>query len=691
MSRAMNRRIRRYTVLTLIAAVPIAILCAYVCNLLVPTSPLPRPVSAASYNIVETAVINDDSTTIGIADSDMYNASPDEIKARFDEMEALGVNTVRVVIPWAAIKFAQPGSPLETLYPPDWDKMDFIVQEAQERGFAVLGVLNATPYYGGQDGKDCLGCVGMAPDPTAFAAFAAEVADRYQGEISGYEVWNEPNSYKSWSPAVDPEAYTEVLKAAYTAIKNADPDATVVAGVLGAVISVGSLTMDPVSFVKAMYADGAKGFFDALSYHPYNYDKTFAEQNPGFLSPLQMLLGMRQVMLDNGDDLIKIWASEYGLPTSLDRDQEQAYQDQLDFIRDFLNVWGNGLTDAQLKQLPAKYRELAATWKDWIGPAFIYSLRDRLGDKAGTEQGSFGLFYFDDGEWKMKPAAEFIKDLIGKPPVVGDPAGGGDLAAALAASLQKLVQSVALAVQNAVSAVHNAVQAVQQAGAQIGNALAKAIAAWAASIKKTPTAAAVDVVDTAAVAQSAVNESVDSSAATSSAANTGADLAGSATEHIRAADEHATETAAADTTEGAAADPAVGSEPASPETPKVTTPTDDATGSSAADTSTEEPAADASKRPDKPVAANDQKSTDDPKTTTPANRKDEDEVKGDAKKDDDKKSDGNKHAGGATATGKHAKGTVKNGTSVDDIKTKVGDRTARKSNTARHAAVTAAD
>src|SRR5262245_8976260 len=545
MSWPMNRRIRRCALLILIAAVPIAILCAYVCNLLVPTSPLPRPVSAASYNIVETAAINDDSTTIGIADSDMYNASPSDIKARFDEMEALGVNTVRVVIPWAAIKPAQPGSPLETLYPPDWDKMDFIVHEAQERGFAVLGVLNATPYYGGQDGKGCLGCVGVAPDPTAFAAFAAEVADRYKGEISAYEVWNEPNSYKSWSPGVDPVAYTKVLKAAYTAIKNADPNATVVAGVLGAVISVGKFTMDPVTFVKAMYANGAQGYFDALSYHPYNYDKTFAEQNPGFLSPLQMLLGMRQVMLDNGDDLIKIWASEYGLPTSLDPDQTQAYEDQLDFIRDFLDVWGDGLTDAQLKQLPAKYRELAATWKDWVGPAFIYTLRDRLG-KEGTEQGSLGLFYFDEltHEWKMKPAAEFIKDLIGKPPTGGDPAGG-DLAAALAASLQKLVQSIA-------ASVHNAVQAVQQAGAQIGNALAKAVAAWAASIKKAPTVTAVEAVDTAALARSAVDESVDSSAATSSEATTGADPAGSATERIRAADKHATEEAAvADVTEAA--------------------------------------------------------------------------------------------------------------------------------------------
>src|SRR5690348_6712559 len=358
MSRAMSRRMLRYSIFTLIAVVPIAILCAYVTNLLTPTSPMPRAVSAADYHIVETAVINQDSETIGIADSDMYNASEDEIKARFDEMEALGVNTVRVVVPWAAIKRAEPGSPLEQLFPPDWKKMDFIVQQAQERGFSVLGVLNSTPYYGAAGNNGCLTCVGAAPDPTDFAAFAAEVAQRYKGEISAYEVWNEPNSFKTWSPAVDPVAYTNVLKAAYTAIKNADPNATVVAGVLGAVITVGGLTMDPVTFVKTMYANGAKGFFDALSYHPYNYQRTFAEQNPGFLSPLQMLLQMRQTMLDNGDDLVKIWASEYGLPTSLNADQAAAYQNQLKFISDFLTVWGEGLTDAQIAQLPAQYREI---------------------------------------------------------------------------------------------------------------------------------------------------------------------------------------------------------------------------------------------------------------------------------------------------------------------------------------------
>jgi hypothetical protein len=652
---------RRYAIVTVIAVVPIAILCAYVANLLAPTSPLPRPVSAESYNIVETAVINDDSTTIGIADSDLYNASEADIEARFDEMQALGVNTVRVVVPWGAIKPAEPGSALEQLFPPNWDKMDFIVQEAQARGFSVLGVLNSTPYYGGQNGTGCLGCPGVAPDPTDFAAFAAEVAQRYEGEISAYEVWNEPNSYKSWSPAVDPVAYTNVLKAAYAAIKAADPDATVVAGVLGAVVTVGGFTMDPVTFVQTMYANGAKGFFDALSYHPYNYQKTFAEQNPSFLSPLQMLLEMRQTMLDNGDDLIKIWASEYGLPTSLNADQAAAYQNQLKFISDFLNVWGDGLTDAQLAQLPDEYQELAATWKDWIGPAFIYSLRDRLGLEA-TEQGSLGLYYFDEasGEWKMKPAAQWIKDLIAN-------RQSNDLAAALAASLQKLVQQVASSIATTVqTSVAPAVAAsVQQIGAQVGNALANALAAWAASFKKTPTTtavAAIEAVNTTAVAETAVAESLDTSGSVAPE-----DAAASATP----AAEESTKPGAAETTEAA-------SEPATTaEEPKSTTP---------ADTVSDE-----SKTSDEPEAADDQKATDDPKTTAPANRKDEDEVKGDSKKDGDKKADGEKGADGETSAGKHTRGTVKNGTSVDEIKTKLGEDAAKTDTTGtpKHAAASA--
>lgn len=503
MKAIVKRRLRRWGLAAVIAAAPIAILCAYVTNLLVPTEPTGKPrYDAAALHIVPTATIKDESTTIGIADSDMYdpNLTEEEIIKRFDDMQALGVDTLRVLVPWAAIQQAEPGSPLEELFPQDWSRIDFILSQAQERDMAVLGVLNSTPYWGGADGSGCLGCPGVAPDPAKFAAFASEAVTRfdtlYPGVVSAYEVWNEPNYYRSWFPAVDPIAYTEVLKAAYTAIKAADPDATVVAGVLGAVMSAGGFTMDPVTFVQTMYANGAKGYFDALSYHPYSYDRPFGEQNPNFISPLRALLEMRQTMLDNGDELVKIWATEYGLPTSMVSDQQQA-----DFIEDFLNTWADGLTEEQLAQLPAEFLPLVADWENWIGPAFIYTLRDRLA-APDTEQGSMGLYYFDEatGEWKMRPAAEVIKSIIeGRAP--------DSLAEALAASLQKLVEqvadSVAAAVQNAVPAV---TETVQQIGAQVADALANTLAAWLGSLSKPAAAATTTAADAPSVDASAAAE-----------------------------------------------------------------------------------------------------------------------------------------------------------------------------------------
>ena len=54
-------------------------------------------------------------------------------------------------------------------------------------------------------------------------------------------------------------------------IKAADPAATVIAGGLAPTRNFFALTMSPVTFVERMYAAGAKGFFDALAYHPYLY------------------------------------------------------------------------------------------------------------------------------------------------------------------------------------------------------------------------------------------------------------------------------------------------------------------------------------------------------------------------------------------------------------------------------------
>jgi hypothetical protein len=337
--------------------------------------------AAPKYTAIDvqaTAAISETPTTIGVADSAMYFYTQTQIDRTLDALQSLGVQNVRIQLPWAGVQLFGPDA-----Y--DWRAVDMAVDAAQKRNMGVLAVLSATPWWAGQPYLS-----GQPDSPEAYAKFVGTVADRYKGRISAYEIWNEPNARIFLDP-VDPAAYTELLKVAYPAIKNADPSAIVVAGAVAAILNAGEATMNPVDFVQGMYAAGAHGYFDALSFHPYQYTLKFSdgESQPG--SPLRQLEQIRQLMIDNGDRDLKVWASEYGLPTSVVSEQDQA-----DFIEDFLDSW----------------RRVNGT-----GPIFIYTTRD-INSSSTADADTFGIF-FDNGQ--LKEAARVIAHFLGVDPTDPDP------------------------------------------------------------------------------------------------------------------------------------------------------------------------------------------------------------------------------------------------------------------------------
>ena len=345
-------------------AIAVAAATLIPCALAPTAEPLPHgPVHVP---VILTAAIADSSTTLGISDPGLYQLSPTEIATTLDTLKALGVTDIRVSVPWAAV---QPYN--ASTY--DWSKLDAVIDAANARDMGVLGVISATPSWAGAL------LVGH-PDPTDYATFASAVATRYQGKISAYEVWNEPNGVTFWSPP-DAASYTELLKAAYPAIKAADPSATVIAGVLGAVSTVPGVTLNPVTFVTQMYADGAHGFFDALSYHPYQYTTPFSLGTVAD-SPLMQTEAIRALMAAAGDGSLKLWATEYGLPTTWGISDAQ----QAGFIHDFVVAW---------QQI------------EGAGPMFIHTTRDTATGAFGAED-NFGIFTTD---WTEKPAAETIAEL----------------------------------------------------------------------------------------------------------------------------------------------------------------------------------------------------------------------------------------------------------------------------------------
>ena len=375
------------------------------------------PARVASVAVVNTAAIMPTNVTVGLADPMLGFLSDADLNRQLDLMVSIGVTSLRIDVPWVAVQPTRFGG-----Y--DWSKADRVINAAAARGIGVLGILGQPPAWAVASGTPELS--GRPASATAFAQYARAVATRYRGKISAYEIWNEPNMLSFYKPHPDPVGYTALLRAAYPAIKAADRNAIVVGGVLAAAVDT-SYSVDPVTFVQRMYAAGAKPYFDALSYHPYQHGLKFSEGGPWVDAPLNQGLRIRQLMIDYGDAGKKIWASEYGVPTALQDEATQAA-----FIADLISTWRT---------------------VDFTGPMFVYTMRDKLTGSTDPED-TFGIFRSD---WTAKLAVDVIRQAVGGSPaaiaMVTRAVLGDEVAGAVAEPVPSVPTLVREALTAAVSAI----------------------------------------------------------------------------------------------------------------------------------------------------------------------------------------------------------------------------------------------
>ena len=145
-------------------------------------------------------------------------------------------------------------------------------------------------------------------DPADFARFMAHFAGRLVGRSVAWEMWNEEDEPEFWQPAPDPAHYAAMARAAYPAIKAADPSATVL---------LGPTTGNNYGWLEQLYANGVQGSFDAVAVHT----DTACLVNPpdaffrdGGRIARWSFLGYREVratMAARGD-VKPIWMTEFG-------------------------------------------------------------------------------------------------------------------------------------------------------------------------------------------------------------------------------------------------------------------------------------------------------------------------------------------------------------------------------------------
>lgn len=174
--------------------------------------------------------------------------------------------------------------------------------DAYMKAAAKLGIRPFIIFDYGNDHYDG-GQSPYTPDGIAgFTRYCLELINRYGKICRHWEVWNEPN-IDFWRPKPNPEHYTNLLKAVYQAVKQADPKAVVV--------GVCTSETDFRFIEEVLKRDGGK-FMDAISVHPYRYPRSPEESD--FVGEMQRL----KALLDKyGIGHLKVWLTEFGYPTHI--------------------------------------------------------------------------------------------------------------------------------------------------------------------------------------------------------------------------------------------------------------------------------------------------------------------------------------------------------------------------------------
>jgi hypothetical protein len=176
----------------------------------------------------------------------------------------------------------------------------------------------------------------------------AYLAQRYGTQLAAIEIWNEPDQSNEVYFAGPNKAtrYAAILRAAYPAIKQANPNVPVLAGSLVGANGV---------FLRALYADGIKGFYDALAVHFYTLT-------------LASLRSFRQVQVENGDTK-PLWLDEFGWSSCWPRQRIQQEQACV-------------AARTQAANMADVFRSLART--SYVAAEVIYTLKDSGAEDFGV-------------------------------------------------------------------------------------------------------------------------------------------------------------------------------------------------------------------------------------------------------------------------------------------------------------------
>ena len=199
-----------------------------------------------------------------------------------DLIAAAGFKFVRMDFHWQAIETRKGEY--------NWAGYEELLANLEKRGLRAILILDYSHHLYEEDVTSPHPITGQPHKTTAspqhpesvaaFARWAAAAAKHFQGRHVLWEIWNEPNIH-FWTPKPDAQQYTTLALATAKAIREADPQATIIGPA-----SAGF----PWEFLETFLKSGVLEYLDAVSVHPYRDPQNPPETAAGDYQKLRALI-----------------------------------------------------------------------------------------------------------------------------------------------------------------------------------------------------------------------------------------------------------------------------------------------------------------------------------------------------------------------------------------------------------------
>ena len=247
--------------------------------------------------------------------------------------------------------------------PDTWDftQSDRLLAEIERRDLRLIARLGQVPQWATTHAiNDADGHDAPPTELEQWVTYCATIAERYQGRIVAYQIWNEPNLAREWGQQrPDPSAYVDLLGACSQAIRQADPAAIIISAGLAPTGNNDAQAMRDDLYLDAMYQQNFQIYVDAVGVHapgwfaPPTYGPDDAQADGyGRWASFRRVEDLRKIMVQHGDAARQMAILEFGWTTD---SVNEAY------------AWFAVTEEQQAQYIVEAYEYAYENWYPWVG------------------------------------------------------------------------------------------------------------------------------------------------------------------------------------------------------------------------------------------------------------------------------------------------------------------------------------